>query len=259
MITFQQLGRYGRFGNQLFQIASTIGIATLNGHAYAFPEWINHDALERFKTTEDIGMQKFFVNRLPLLRENLELKPFNASWGYHELYFGNDNFDIIGHLQSEKYFAHCKPLIEYYFEQGVPFKQHEIAANSCAIHVRLGDYENNYHPIQDRSYYIMAMNRVRMLQRVDVFYVYSDEIEKAKVLFEGVPDVIFIDPIDTMTDFYSMRQSDHFIIGNSSYSWWAAWLSKKNRDKVVVAPKKWFGLVAGISSEDIYCENWIVL
>ena len=39
MVTYSQLGNKGRLGNQLFQIASTIGIATENGRPFAFPDW----------------------------------------------------------------------------------------------------------------------------------------------------------------------------------------------------------------------------
>ena len=39
MITFNKLGQYGRFGNQLFHIASTIGIAKKQGYEFSFPNW----------------------------------------------------------------------------------------------------------------------------------------------------------------------------------------------------------------------------
>ena len=55
MVTFAQLGRYGRLGNQMFQVASTIGIAKANGYDYVFPEWVNHDAVERFGSKEDVN------------------------------------------------------------------------------------------------------------------------------------------------------------------------------------------------------------
>ena len=37
--TFTKLGNYGRLGNQLFQLASTISIAVDQGHDYIFPPW----------------------------------------------------------------------------------------------------------------------------------------------------------------------------------------------------------------------------
>jgi hypothetical protein len=35
-----------------------------------------------------------------------------------------------------------------------------------------------------------------------------------------------------------MERCHHFIIGNSTYSWWAAWLSRY-KDKIIVAPRRW--------------------
>jgi hypothetical protein len=31
----------------------------------------------------------------------------------------------------------------------------------------------------------------------------------------------------------------HFVVANSSFSWWAAWLSN-SAGKVVIAPRRWF-------------------
>jgi hypothetical protein len=39
MVTFTQLGRHGEFGNQLFQIAATIGHAFKSNQEYMFPLW----------------------------------------------------------------------------------------------------------------------------------------------------------------------------------------------------------------------------
>ena len=40
------------------------------------------------------------------------------------------------------------------------------------------------------------------------------------------------------SDLAIMSMCDHFIISNSTYSWWAAWLSQ-NRNKKVIVPKFW--------------------
>ena len=50
----------------------------------------------------------------------------------------------------------------------------------------------------------------------------------------------------------------HNIIANSSFSWWSAWLNN-NKDKIVVAPKKWFGskLVNKLDAKDLIPEEWI--
>jgi len=54
-----------------------------------------------------------------------------------------------------------------------------------------------------------------------------------------------------------MSMCTDFIIANSSFSWWAAWLANKGR---VIAPSKWFGPGnQHLETKDIYCENWEVV
>jgi superfamily I DNA and/or RNA helicase len=48
----------------------------------------------------------------------------------------------------------------------------------------------------------------------------------------------------------------HFIIPNSTFSWWAAWLSR-NENKIVVVPKKWFN--NDINTDDLIPAAWIRL
>jgi hypothetical protein len=54
-----------------------------------------------------------------------------------------------------------------------------------------------------------------------------------------------------------MTLCKHFIIPNSSFAWWAAWLNT-NPGKIVVAPKKWFNN-GPTDTQDILPEGWIKL
>ena len=57
-------------------------------------------------------------------------------------------------------------------------------------------------------------------------------------------------------DLCLMSMCDDFIIANSSFSWWGAWLG--NRGKVI-APKQWFGKGLNHNTKDLYCSDWSVL
>jgi len=248
MVTFNALGRYGRLGNQMFQIASVIGIAEANGYQYSFPDWVNYDALERFGTQEDISIGKYFKNPLPKQsEEHKSLPEYHINWGWQGLKHP-DGYSYSGHMQSSKYFEHCADLIRHYFTLN---DEHQEVAYT-AIHIRLGDYGSNYHPICTREYYHKAMAELS-----GPYMVFSEDLYKAKEILGTMPegDHWFFDG-NTMDSFKVMKACKAHIIANSTYSWWAAWL--RNGD--VVAPRVWFGSEAAhLETRDIYCQNWKII
>lgn len=251
MITFLNLGRYGRLGNQMFQIASTIGMAVKAGYSFGFPHWINHDHSERFQSSEDVSIYKYFRHKLPEL-ERANYLEYRVPWGYHDLMVP-DYVSISGYLQSEKYFLHCRSTILYYFEL-VPYADVPFIDNKCvAIHVRRGDYDDKYHPRLGMEYYARAMEQ---FPASALFYVFSDDITACRQMFGN--RVEYVEGNHYMKDFYLMSLFSNFIIANSSFSWWPAWMCS-NPNKKVVAPANWFGPAYTISPKDIYCKDWIVL
>jgi hypothetical protein len=245
MLTFKQLGRYGRLGNQMSQIAGTIGIAHKCGHGFGFPKWRNYDALERFGTDEDIEVHEWFANPLPDVVDAHYIT-HNVPWGYHETSVP-DWTNLQGHMQSERYFQHCEHLIRYYFEfkhKSKPLK------DTLAIHFRGGDYGGNYHPHCTPEYYAKAIEQFDC-KRILVF---SDDIKLAKQRITAEAE--FVEGNHTMVDLELMSQCDHHIIANSTFSWWGAWLGQS---KKVVAPRRWFGPEARINGNDLYCKDWIIL
>ena len=215
LVTYEKLGSHGRLGNQLFQIASTIGLAEKSKLKYGFPEW---------------EYQSYFVNPLPKLKE-----------GAH--------FSYTGYLQDYRYFENCKDLIKFYFT--LKPTSFQTIENTIFIHFRAYSSEcvEQLHPEQTTTYYKKAIQHFPDKN----FVVFTDDIEKAmKVVDIDCPYI----KGTTMNDFYYMSHCDGGIIANSSYSWWAAWLTGGK----VVAPNTWYaGKYLKYNIEGLYLPEWIRL
>lgn len=240
----------------LFQIAGTIGLAIKHGYAYAFPPLINHDHKDRFGSSEDCDLQKYFLYRLP--GTSLQLPDFPIPWGYHPDLKVPDNVSLSGHMQSEKYFKHCMPLIRQVFTmKGEPER-----SSAVAIHWRLGDYDDRYHPRLKMDYYIEALRAIGPVERATVF---SDDPAAAAGMAIRLEEETGISTAlscgrDYLEDFRLMKTCRHFVTGNSSFSLMAAILGEAP-DKKIVCPSTWFGPAWGQMPEtkDLYPENAIVI
>lgn len=119
--------------------------------------------------------------------------------------------------------------------------------NSVCLHVRRGDYvsskeANLIFNVLEADYYDAAIRKVLSSVQQPVFYLFSDDNVKALNLIRGLGFNIDIQCLDVENDyacFELMKACKHFIIANSTFSWWAAWLGKTD-NSIVVQPKYWF-------------------
>jgi hypothetical protein len=81
------------------------------------------------------------------------------------------------------------------------------------------------------------------------FFVFADYPDWAREHVRASHPLEFVThngPDQDYEDFWLMRQCRHFIIANSTFSWWAAWLAE-SRDKIVIAPKDAIGkMIQGV-------------
>lgn len=254
MITNTTIGRYGRFGNMLFQVAAIIGIARRTGHEFGFEPLVNHDHRDRFGSLEDVDLQKYFVHPLPEFINDRQLTPIDFQWGYNDLsYFSHDvNWDLHGHFQSEKYFKHAIEEVRHY----LTMKDEVDMSDHVAIHVRRGDYDNHYHTILDGNYYRQA---IEQFPKGTKFVLFTDAIPAASAMLAGMADFMSICNTGSyITDWRVMKRCGGFICANSSYSLMAAILSEAPNKKIV-CPSNWFGPAWNPETKDLYPEGAIVI
>ena len=275
MITYSKIGHFGRLGNQLFQFASTIGIARKAELEVVFPiENVTNSVVEHFKDGKVLNIT-FDIPKVFNLNKNIIVpkSELNIKYTINEPHFHfdstlfekiSDNTDLTGYYQSEKYFKHIQN--ELYdlltFKDDIKEKAinifPKVAGNTVSIHIRRGDYVylQQFHPLCTNDYYIKAANIFENIN--PYFIIFSDDITYCKELFGNSENILYIDNVDPYVDLCLMSMCDHNIIANSSCSWWGAWLNK-NKNKKVVAPKQWFGPAYSHDTKDLYCKNWIVL
>ena len=266
-IGFNALGRMGRLCNQMFQYASLKGLAAKIGTDIIIPYYPDavDDGIGNMLRTElfdsfDLDVKIGLLNNghAPVVNE----RHFHFD---EELFkMCPDHVDLRGYFQTEKYFKHIEKEIRSDFtfkdEILVPCKEMiESVENPIALHVRRGDYiknaENHFNlPIE---YYDAALSEFDDDRNVIVF---SDDPLWCHDEGIFVDDRFIIsENDDNRVDLCLMSLCNDFIIANSTYSWWGAWLSS-NKDKKVIAPVQWFGKTGYTkdhNTKDLIPDDWI--
>ena len=153
-----------------------------------------------------------------------------------------------GYFQSDKYFKKNFNIIreELLVKEKVTKKNKVIldkikSTESVCVHIRRGDYTNleNY-LICNISYYLKAIEIMKEKIKNPKFYIFSDDIEWVKKNINFNANVTYIDKKNTnYEELRLMYNCKHFIISNSSFSWWAQYLSA-NENKIVISPNIWY-------------------
>lgn len=278
-------------GNQMFQYAlgrvlSLKNNTTLGLDVEAFNQKFPDGAVRRYGlgvfsvAGEIIGREKipllyrsygFYVDKLTRFLFVRTLKvPGAEKKAYHfdeRVLRYSDGSYLQGYWQSYKYFLGYEDVIRADFQLKKPVSEKtallasEIAAKqSVCLHVRRGDFVNNpYHNILSESYHSEALSYLAEKITIDTVYVFSDDIAWCKKNIHLSHNTVFVGDEyageHAEEHLFLMAQCKHFVIPNSTFSWWAAWLASYN-EKIVIAPKEWF---AGADTTDLIPPSWIRL
>ena len=160
---------------------------------------------------------------------------------------------LHGFLQSWRFFEGHEASVRRAFDTSrlatgrLAAVSAEIAAarNPVAVHVRRGDYLKDEETmslfgILGADYYRAAREALEARLDAPTYFLFSDEIDRATA---ELRDWSGLRPVAGFTgpeDLHLMSLCRHFIIANSTFSWWGAWLGTAP-GKLVVGPHRWFG------------------
>jgi hypothetical protein len=281
----------GGLGNQLFQYAAGRSLSTVhqtelvldlswyqNTPASNTPrqyELARYSIQARVANASEVRLCRLYSSRI--LRR---LQLLHWPWSRHQetnFEFDSrfpdlkDNTYLDGYWQSFKYFESVADTIRSELmplpapsalDQAIGDKVR--ATESVSVHVRRGDYVTQkaaaiVHGVCPLDYYDAAMQIIERRISSPHFYVFSDDSEWARTNLTFPGPAVFVDHNNGSTAFQDMRlmsQCRHHVIANSSFSWWGAWLNPR-KDKLVIAPKRWF--IDDRSTSSLTPIDWIRL
>jgi len=252
----------GGFGNQMFAYAAAPALATRLGGTLRFDlrSYSQHGSRPMQLGAFGIALPEYTPTWWKLERLARQLTGGRWQPGPERLAEENDfepgyfNLSlpcyIRGFFQSWRYFAGYETEVRAAFDttrlattRTAPVERAILAAECpVMVHVRRGDYREapTIATLLGRDHYDAARALLEARGLKPRYFLFSDDLADATALLADWPDVTPVDGLDNLETLRVMSLCRHQIIANSSFSWWAAWLGTAH-DKIVVAPKTWFG------------------
>ena len=182
--------------------------------------------------------------------------------GYMDFHLGKKRkYLLYGYFQSKKYFMNANIELRNIFSLKNELDSYpniDLLRNSNSICISVKVEHNvgsSLYAVCGKEYWKEAIDYIISKVPNPLFFVCSDNVEYVK---ENLIDcskfkVVFQDKsIPVHKTLAAMGQCKHFIIGNTSYGWWAQYLSD-NPEKITVAPNQWMLVDMPL---DIYEDNW---
>ena len=176
---------------------------------------------------------------------------------------------LEGYWQSELYFLETRDALlrEFSLREHPPeaclLLAERIASNEAiCVHVRRGDYVSDrvtagVHGLCTMEYYEQAIPLAAQGLENPHCFVFSDDPAWVRSHFVSEIPMTVVDAnsaTEAHWDLHLMSQCRHFVIANSSLSWWGAWLCAE-ATKRVVAPARWFQSSRN-DTRDLIPESW---
>jgi hypothetical protein len=277
---------FGGLGNNLFQLANLLSIHKKYGYDMIVPRMTDRGNIGIYNQSTKLELEDLFENEFNYvndvngddLAKRYGMKVYihddvhlsKTDYSYKEVPL-TDNTLHYGYFQSEKYFNGIDISKELILNKDKILFIRDKYKNlfnkkTISLHYRLaGDRitqtMQHYHKNISVDYYKKALEVLDYTPENYNILVFSDNITLAKKLLDPLGyDFHYINnnENDNVLDFIHMSQCDYNIVGNSTYSWWSAYMNNNVSKKVVVSEKEYFGPgYQHFNMTDIFPSNWI--
>jgi len=174
--------------------------------------------------------------------------------GYTPITALEENEFLIGYFQSYIYLKdnYVQKVLMNLVPKNLSVEEKkyiEAAKNSqfIMVHIRLGDYlsAENF-GIPSSKYYLNALSLLKNKYPNSQVWLFSNDLSECERrfpdLFKLGIDNLIPQNISTAATFEIMRYGSGYILANSTFSWWAAALSRIT-NATVIAPDPWFSKI----------------
>ncbi len=289
----------GGCGNQLFQYAAGLALATQHGVPLLFDlRWYDRPEHQRAigrafelmhfavhgRVASPAELKPFFFGGGDLVLIRVIKKIMRSAvgrriWICDEIAY-SPAFEKLGrqvlmegYFQDIRYFEEVQSQLKEHFSLNNPLPPEIIAyaawlsdQASVCIQVRRTDFVSNIatsarHGVCDLGYFTRAWAEIRKRIPDANAFVFADDLAWAHEAFRDWKGAVIVGPEWNgpafMYKFFLMRSCRHFIIANSTWGWWAAWLGHFP-EKIVVMPQQWFaGPIANDAASGLYLPGWL--
>jgi glycosyltransferase involved in cell wall biosynthesis len=254
----------GGLGNQLFGYAVGLEVATRLGVTLELntSDFIRHSTLRNFALDGLLSDHVVQSGEQPV-RFAFTERSFAYDEGIQHVVSG---LALRGYFQSEKYFVSIADQVRNSIKAAFgPSAQ--VAglqdSNFIGIQVRRGDYLDPYthefHGICDFEYFRRGLEITRGLVGDLPAVIFSDDQNTAEEFAKALPNAcvdLALPDEAPMNVLARLSQASGFVISNSSFGWWGAWIA--GPDRVVVAPRPWF-TSRELQTQDLLPTHWLTL
>jgi hypothetical protein len=283
----------GGLGNQLFCYSAARRLALANDtelvidhisgfvrdYQYRRKYLLDSFNIKARKTTPSERLEPFERYRRCVIKWFSRRKPFNT-----RCYLEQEGYDfderllklcvqgvlyLDGLWQSEKYFKDIEDTIRIDFQIKPPTDELNLSISreirncqAVAVHVRWFDAAgatetHNASP----DYYRRAVEIIERKVRSPRYFIFSDDPKAARsklALPEGKVSYIShnLGDENAYADLWLMTQCRHFIIANSTFSWWGAWLGEE-KEKIIISPGLELEGKSGWGFKGLIPDTWL--